>query len=83
MVMDIPCNIFLDGYPSLSVQFLTTLINNAALYVFGTQRVSALHLQARVLQDAQMQSTPGQGSCFVVRLPPVAPHHAEDYRRLA
>ena len=57
--MDIACNIFLNGYPSLSVQFLPNLINNAALYAFGTHWGSILHLQAQVLQDAQVQSAPG------------------------
>lgn len=33
--------------------------------------------------ELDVESTPGQGTCFVLRLPLVAPHHPEDNRHLA
>jgi signal transduction histidine kinase/tetratricopeptide (TPR) repeat protein len=137
LVMDIPGGIVLDGYPGPYGQVLTNLINNAALHAFGTRRGGTMHLQAQVLQNAQVEvrfsddgvgiaaenlkrifdpffttklgqggsglgmsisynivtslfegyleveSAPGQGSCFIVRLPLVAPQHPEDNRHLA
>jgi len=32
--------------------------------------------------ELEVQSSPGQGSCFVLRLPLVAPHHPDDNRHL-
>ncbi|MES2583065.1 MAG: ATP-binding protein, partial [Pseudomonadota bacterium] len=32
--------------------------------------------------ELDVESTPGQGSCFILHLPLVAPHHAEDNRHL-
>jgi signal transduction histidine kinase/tetratricopeptide (TPR) repeat protein len=137
LVMDIPADIVLDGYPGPYGQVLTNLINNAALHAFGARKGGTMQLQAQVLQNAQVeirfsddgvgiaaenlkrifdpffttklgqggsglgmsisyniitslfegelevQSTLGQGSCFILRLPLVAPQHQEDNQHLS
>ena len=136
LVMDIPGSIVLDGYPGPYGQVLTNLINNAVLHAFGTRKGGTMHLQAQVLQSAQVEirfsddgvgiaaenlkrifdpffttklgqggsglgmsisynivtalfegelevaSTPGEGSCFILRLPLIAPQHLEDNQHL-
>ncbi len=32
--------------------------------------------------ELEVNSTPGEGSCFILRLPLIAPHHPEDNRHL-
>lgn len=130
VLVDIPADITLDGYPGPYGQVLTNLINNALLHAFGSRKGGTIQLQAQRLRNAQVEvrfsddgvgiaaenltrifdpffttkmgqggsglgmsisynivtslfggefevsSSPGKGSCFVMRLPLEAPQHA-------
>jgi signal transduction histidine kinase len=130
LLVDIPADITLDGYPGPYGQVLTNLINNALLHAFGSRRGGTMELRAQMLRDNLVElrfsddgvgiaeqnlrrifdpffttklgqggsglgmsisynivtslfggefavdSTPGKGSCFIMRLPLEAPPHA-------
>jgi signal transduction histidine kinase len=132
LIIDVPPDIVLDGYPGPYGQVLTNLVNNAILHAFGSRKGGTMTLQARLLNAQQValhftddgvgistenlkrifdpffttklgqggsglgmsisynivtalfggefevSSTPGQGTCFSMRLPMVAPHHVTD-----
>ncbi|MES2949372.1 MAG: ATP-binding protein [Pseudomonadota bacterium] len=136
LLMDIPADLMLDGYPGPYGQVLTNLINNSVLHAFGHHRGGTMQLEADLLRgtlveirfsddgagiaaenlkrifdpffttklgqggsglgmsisynivtslfggELEVSSTPGQGTCFTLRLPLEAPHHPEDNQHL-
>nr|WP_326530402.1 ATP-binding protein [Rhodoferax sp.] len=130
LVIDIPDDIMLDGYPGPYGQVLTNLINNALLHAYGERKDGTIQLTAKHLRpgyvevrfaddgmgiapenlprvfdpffttklgqggsglgmsisyniitslfggEFEVSSTPGAGTCFVMRLPLEAPQLA-------
>jgi signal transduction histidine kinase len=55
MLIEIPEDITLDGYPGPYGQVLTNLVNNVLLHAYGDRSGGTIRLQARRLHPAQVE----------------------------
>jgi len=55
LLVEVPPDIILDGYPGPYGQVLTNLINNALLHAFDKDRPGTMRLHAQLLRNAQVE----------------------------
>ena len=55
LLVEVPPDVVLDGYPGPYGQVLTNLINNAILHAFDSGQHGTMRLQAHRLRDAQVE----------------------------